>query len=759
MAHPVPFLRVRVVRRPARPGLALTATAVAAASLAPMLAMAQASAPAPAASAASAAEASQTVFVTATRRREPAREVPMQVDRLSTEDLEKAGAKSLGDYLGDQPGVDVKTTGGAGIGSVTIRGVSTGDQTIPTVGTYIDDVAFGSSNAFAAGATTALDMSLLDLNHIEVLRGPQGTLYGAGAMGGLVKYVTNEPDTSELSGKVSLGVSSTQGGGIGNTVNGVINVPLKADVAGLRVAAFRDHEGGYVDALGPAAGMNVNSGDTTGGRVSLLVEPSAHFRILATALMQDIQRSSSDFVDYDASTGRPVNGPHDRELVLREPYSMRTSLGSIDLEYDFGGARLNAITSVQRTRLGLNEDLSVVYAPLITQFFGFTPATVEEDVHADVNKTTQEFRLTSAPGAQLEWLAGLFYDHETANQQQHVSDTGGGAGAIPELAQLGLISRYQELAAYGDITWNATSRLALTAGARIAQNRQDFTQLGEGPLAGPSLPQAHSRETPKTWLATARYALTPKSNVYLRTASGYRPGGPNVVLPDPGTGLPTGPTTFQHDSLWSYEAGYKGDLFDNALSIEAAAYDIRWSNIQQFYAVNGNSVVVNAGKAEIQGFELGATWRPTARWTVTGNVSTIDARLKEDAPGLGTSGERLPNSPALAASIGTKMLFDLSGHAGYVGLSQRYAGERNAGFDGTASQPSSDPNYRLPAYWLTDIQGGLEFERFQIALYVRNVFDRHAQLGASTAEEALGGPVQVTPARPRTVGMTLTASF
>ena len=151
----------------------------------------------------------QTVMVSATRRREPAREVPMQVETLSTEKLEKSGAKTLTDYLAEEPGVDVKTQGGAGIGAINIRGVSTGDQTISTVSTYIDEVSVGSSTAYAAGSTTALDMALLDLNHIELLRGPQGTLYGAGAMGGLLKYVTNEPDTGEFSGQASLGTSIT----------------------------------------------------------------------------------------------------------------------------------------------------------------------------------------------------------------------------------------------------------------------------------------------------------------------------------------------------------------------------------------------------------------------------------------------------------------------------------------------------------------------------------------------------------------------
>ena len=751
-----PFAKSRRGRAP-HASHCLTSTALAVAALLPSSSFAQASAAAasPPASAASAGESTQTIYVTASRRREPAREVPMQVDRLSAEDLDKGGAKSLVDYLGEQTGVDVKTTGGAGMGAVSIRGVSTGDQTIPTVGTYIDDVAYGSSSAFAAGSQTALDMSLLDLNHIEVLRGPQGTLYGAGAMGGVVKYVTNEPDTSEFSGKVALGASATKGGGAGNTVSGVANVPIKADVAALRVAAFRDHDGGWVDTLGPAAGKNTNKGDTTGGRVALLVEPSARFHVRATALTQDIQRGNSDFTDIDASTGKPVDGWNEREQVSREPHSVRTSQGAIDLEYDFGGARLNSITSIQRSKLALRYDLTAVYAPVITQFFGFTPDTVDEDISADVHKTTQEFRLTSAAGGAVEWLAGLYWDRETADQKQHVLDTATGGSPAPDLAALDLVSKYEELAAYGDVTWNATSRLAFTGGMRIAQNKQHFAQISSGPLVGTSPDPQSSRETPKTWLATARYALTPTSNLYGRVASGYRPGGPNAVLHDLATGEPLAPPTFAHDSLWSYELGYKGDLFDNTLSIESDVYDIRWHNIQQPYSVNGIGVIVNSGNAEIQGFELGVTWRPSSRWSIVGHLATIDARLKDDTLGLGATGDRLPNSPTLAASLGAKASFELGGHASWLGVSERYAGERNAGFDSSQSAP----NYRMPAYWLTDVNGGVDFGKVSLGLYVRNVFDEHAQLGTSTAELALGGPAQVELARPRTVGMTLTASF
>jgi iron complex outermembrane recepter protein len=303
-----------LVRRSAAHRTALSlAVAGLACSMAQPASAQQASAPAPAASAASQPQAArkddetQSVVVTANRRREPSREVPMQVNVLSAAELQKAGARTLTDYMAAEPGVDVKTYGGAGLGGISIRGVSTGDQTSSTVGTYIDDVAVGSSTAFANGAANAIDMALLDLNHIEVLRGPQGTLYGAGAMGGVVKYVTNEPDTYELSGSVSLGGSLTRGGGASSTISGILNVPLKEDVAGLRVSAFTNHEGGYVDAAGPAARKNVDSGRTEGARLSLLVEPNARFKIRLTETVQDLTRNGSDYVDYDYNTGRPYD--------------------------------------------------------------------------------------------------------------------------------------------------------------------------------------------------------------------------------------------------------------------------------------------------------------------------------------------------------------------------------------------------------------------------------------------------------------------
>lgn len=701
---------------------------------------------------ATAAEETQSVTITATRRREPAREVPMQVDVLSAQQLDNSGAKTLQEYLGAQPGVDVKTDGGAGRGAISIRGVSSGDQTISTVSTYIDDVSVGSSSAYLKGSTTALDMALLDLNHIELLRGPQGTLYGAGAMGGLLKYVTNEPDTSELSGKVGLGFSHAQGGGWDRTVSGVVNVPLKEDVAAFRVAAFRQHDGGFIDSVGPDAKKDSDRGDSTGARLSLLVEPSARLHVRVTALTQDIHRDGQDTVDYDATTRRPVTGAAQRTLFVDQPYSTKVNVASADIEYDFGWARLNSISSVQQTKLQEHVDLTGVYDPLLGNGF----STVPEDAYATVHKETQEFRLTSKSGEAVEWLAGLYYDREHGDNGQNVIGTVTGSPDA-ELASILLPSKYQELAAYGDVTWNPTPSLALTGGLRFAQNKQSFAQISDGPLAGgASDTPGSSEDKSTTYLGTARYALTSTSNVYFRAASGYRPGGPNAVGPrSVDSTQPAAPLTFKHDSLWSYEAGYKADLFDKTLSIESAVYDIEWKDIQQFFTVGGIGVIVNGGKAQVQGVEFGATWHALPNWNLTGNLAANDARLTQDAPGLAASGSRLPNTSRISGSVLSNTTFSLAGHSAYAGLTERFVGERNAGFAGSQTLP----NYKLPAYWLTDVSSGVDFSRFTLGLYVRNVFNRNAQVGASTSFVPLGGPVEVTPARPRTAGMQLTANF
>ncbi|MFT7771784.1 TonB-dependent receptor [Roseateles sp.] len=686
------------------------------------------------------------VTVTATRRREPVRDVPLRVETLGAENMERAGAASLSDYVGGLPGVDVKTSGGPGRGAVTMRGVSVGEQQIATVGMYVDEVAFGSSSAFVGGANTALDLSLLDLRHIEVLRGPQGTLYGAGAMGGLLKYVTHEPDSSQFSGKLGVGLRSARSGALGHTEHAVLNVPLSQDVAALRVSAFNDHEGGYIKSVGKAAGEHINDGNTRGARISVLIEPVSRMKLRLAHTQQEIQRNGLNVVEYDTAKGQPVYGDMTRHLDTGEAYKTKTRLSSADFEYDFSWARLNAIASTQRLDSATGQDA--------TALLGNNPAFdfVALDNAYGLRKQTQELRLTSARGT-LEWLVGYYHTKERGHVGQRLWAQVAGGGGEMTLTTTGQPSEYRERAFYGDLTWNVDTTWSLTLGARVAKNEQVYTVFINEQLSS----SAPSEDTAKTYLATLRYAIDKQSNVYFRAASGYRPGGPNSPAIDAnGQVIPGTPTTFGHDTLWSYELGYKADLLDKRLSLEAALFNIEWNDLQQPKAVGASTIVVNAGKARVRGLEFAARYKLDAHWNLDGSFAWTAPKLTEDAPALGPAGSRMPNTARLAYTLGLRYAYDLAHYPSYAGLGVRRVGQRNAGFDTVGS---SVPNFSQPAYTLVDAQWGMEIGRWQLSAFIRNLTDKRAILAADTALTAFGLPLNVTTAAPRTVGANLTLNF
>ncbi len=695
-------------------------------------------------------KAAGDVVITAMRRREPAREVPMQVNALQADALERAGSKTLADYVADQPGVNLLRTGAVG-GELSMRGVTTGDQTQATVGVYVDDVATGSSSAYAVGSSTPLDMGLLDLSRIELLRGPQGTLYGAGAMGGLLKYVTNVPDTEEFSGKVRLDVSSIKGGGTNATANAVLNIPIKEGVAALRVAAFNDHFGGYYNAVGPAAGNNIDRGDTYGGRLSLLLAPTKELTIRLTATTQNVRRDGLGLEDLNPLTGQPIEGNLTRRLYVPERYENRVSLYGLDVEYDFGWARLNAITSVQDVNIRTNLDVTPNYVPaLAAAGLPVQSATLVPDIQQ--HRVSQEFRMTSRPSGSVEWLAGVYLNHEHAIQEGGIrAALGTGLGDM-QLLTSSLPSKYSETAAYGDLTWHATSKLSLTGGVRIARNNQTYANNAVGLLAGgASVSGGRSEESTSTYLATAKYAITPTSNVYFRAASGYRPGGPNALLPTTSTVLVS--PSFNSDSLWSYELGYKADLLERTLSVEASVYDIEWKNLQQHIVSGGFGFITNAGNARVRGSELALKWRPAPGWNLNAAAATIDAYLTTDARGLGANaGARLPDSARFSLALGAMRNFKVAGHDAYLGANAHYVGERNSGYDGSATVP----NFKIPAYTLVDLQAGINFQYFSVEGYIRNLENRSGIVSAGYLNSSV---VQAVATQPRTIGMAITVPF
>lgn len=405
----------RTIRAPcihsAAPGptrwLALTLVASAAhAQQAPQAAVA----PTPAASDTPATAKLDTVTISATRRIEAIRDVPVAVTKISADAQLELGARDLTDMLSNVPGVTFDTRGTSDTGVVVIRGVTTGSLTNPTVGIYVDDVPIGGTSG-VNNSVVAYDQRLLDLASIEILKGPQGTLYGASAMGGLLRYNTRIPEATFTGGQLGGEVSSTNLGGTNVMAYGNVNVPLSQGTAAMRAAVFYSYDGGYVDATGPAAGADINRGSVAGGRLSFALRPITNLDIRISAQTQNAAFDGQGLTSYSTSL-QPIAGDLVRSnLLYREPFSRRDSLCTLNVDWNAGWGNVLAITGYQTMRRNNVYDANDGYLRLLPPFVTQTQAALGWQL----DKFTQEFRLVSASGGAIEWVAGLFYASEKSD--------------------------------------------------------------------------------------------------------------------------------------------------------------------------------------------------------------------------------------------------------------------------------------------------------------------------------------------------------
>lgn len=692
------------------------------------------------------------VVVTAQKREERLLDTPQSVTALSAEDLAKLNATQFRDFANTVPALSF-TSQGAGQTQISLRGVTTGNDVGPTVGIYVDDVPYGSSSAFANAASLALDVGLFDVERVEVLRGPQGTLYGASTMGGLIKYVSKRPSLAHFEGMAQASLSDTRGGGIGYHAAAALNIPIATDKAAIRASGFYARDGGYIDnrTLGQA---DVNRARIYGGRLDLLLAPTEALSIRLSGYLQNVARDGTTMADFTLS-GRPIDGAIEQRRRYAEPFDQQFRLIAATIAYDFGGASLTSISSYQTARVRYRSDLSAFYVPLFGSI-GLPFSAVGIDQERGLDKFTQEIRLGSTGKRTIEWAIGGFYTHERSSNRQHLvsRDVAGQPSAI-DLATLSIPSRYEEYAAFGDVTWHVTDRFDVSGGLRYAVNRQHYQQQGTG-LLGTTVPLRTSKNDVFTWLANARYKLGSRTTAYLRYATGYRPGGPNFVVNDPATGRPTGPATFGSDTLDSYEAGLKAETADRSFGIDASVYHIDWSNIQIITARAGSTIIANAGSAKIDGAELSLTARPSPALTVTGAFAWQNARLAEAAADLGGArGERLPNVPRFTAALNLDYRIDGGRAAPGIGATLRFVSDRRASFDGSASFPQ----YKLPDYTTIDLRADATLGPVETRFFVRNLFDVRGQLSAVTLLSALGGPAQVSILQPRTIGISASTRF
>ena len=742
---------------------------------------------APAASAsapAAATESLDTVVVTANRRREFARDVAGSVAVLGGAQLERINASSVQDIAGYVPGLQV-TGDNPGMKRQTIRGITTGTlQNGASVASYLDEAPISLSTSVIGGALLSPDIDPLDLERVEVLKGPQGSLYGASALGGLIKYVTVTPNLKELEGRAELGFSSVSGGGKGLSVRGAVNVPLIADLLAVRVSAYSRKDPGYVDDT-LRNQKDVNSFRNEGARVTAYLKPNARFDAKLMLDTQTIKTDDAATPQYDAATLQPQFGKYGARNILAQPLKNKYDRGALTLNYDLGFATLLSVTSAMRQDTDLTADASRYLSFLDAATAGAYAAaglpvtalgvTAAKSINTTrMEKKVQEFRLTSPSGQQFEWLAGLFFQKETG---QGIVDydayTGGNLNTptVPGYVHGVVNDTLRESAAYANATWHFSERFDVQAGLRYAKLKQDYdstvqiySYLSGSPQGVPTA-AASTSQNKSTWMLSPRWKLSADDMVYARAASGYRPGGPNTP---PLAGAQKPP--FNSDSIVNYEVGYKGIFPAATADLTAALFRINWKDIQLTATdpVYGFAYYTNGGKAHTQGLELEGGWRPLTGLRLGANLTAMQARLDQAVAEIGgQSGDNIPYTPKVSAGLMADYSWAAAAGQIAVGASLFHTGERNIGFSHQVITPLAPGLVAptLPAYEQLDLRASYTRDSWSLNLFLKNALNKRGLLSyASTnviTDLTTGtiSPAGVAITTPRTIGVSLRADF
>lgn len=688
-------------------------------------------------------ETLEEIVVTANKRVERLQDVPSSVTSLRADRLTETGSVKLEDYAARVPGLSVNNLTAGGLqNSVSLRGVTTGPLGSPTVGVFVDDTPLTSSTA-----TNVPDLDPADLERIEVLRGPQGTLYGGGSMGGLIKYVTRAPDYDRFSTRLQVDGSSVANGDYGGGARAAMNAPVTDSIA-VRASAFARRDPGFIENL-QTGQDDVNRILYDGGRFALGAKLGESFNVRLSAMHQRIRAEGNPVIDIDGTTLQPLYG----DLQTRRAPGSDNSHNVNDLydaviTGDLGFADFVSATSWGENRFESNFDYSPVLSPLIAALFGVDNAGAAVHTTRRVDKFTEEARLSSKSGQTFTWQLGVYYTHESTDLVQDIrvfdAETGGPLeAAIPPLGSVGGPAKFEEQAVFGNVTYAISEPFDVTVGVRYSSNDQSGSQISSGALLGESNARLSASGNSTTFLINPRYRIADNLMVYARVASGYRPGGPNIVVADV-------PAAFGPDTVVNYETGIKADLFGGTLSFDAAAFYIDWSDIQvrQQSAV-ATTYYINGGQAHSQGVESSVTWRPTAAVSFNGNVSFTEAALDRDLPqGAALEGARLPDTPRWSGQLSADYTFPIfSNWSSSIGASYRYVGERFAALE-------LDP-YRLPAYDTFDLRASLQSDRYLLTLFARNVGDERGYISAFR----FGSLQQVAIIQPRTVGISAAVNF
>jgi iron complex outermembrane recepter protein len=702
-----------------------------------------------------------TIVVTAEKKEEKLKDVPMSITALGGGSLDNLQYRSFSDYAAMVPGLSLVSSQ-PGYTNLTLRGQNAGGVG-STVAVYLDESPFGSSSALLNGSILSGDFDTWDLQRVEVLRGPQGTLYGANSEGGLLKFVTAPPVLGTFSGAAEVTGESVDHGGNGGDVRAVVNLPL-GDKLALRVGGFTQDVAGFIDDL-TRDKIAENDGHKYGGRVSLLAEPIDSLTIRLTASSQESRYNGVPQEDINPVTLEPAAGDLVQQRFINQPSTFQYKNYNATINWDAGPFSILSTTSYGILNSdAITDDTNAQLAPGFTLEALLTGAGVPntggyEDNLVDLKKFTQEVRVSSPTTNFFEWQVGAYFTREEGNLFQHLNaialPTGTPISALPSLEIVTLDSIYKETSGFGNVTVHILPQFDVQAGGRFSKNEQVASEGLSGLLVGPA--QAFS--TPSsghvwTYSVAPRWHIDADNMLYFRWATGYRPGGPNALPP---VAPPDVPREYGADKTNNLELGIKSSLLNNQLSIDAALFHVDWTNIQLLEIVDNTGINGNGGKAKSQGFEWTVGYIPVHGLTVNWTGAYTDAKLTTDAPAVnGVTGDPLPYAPKWGTSLdGEYTAAAFADYKYFVGGTWSYVGARSTDF---GSDPTETLQVRLPSYNSYGARVGVNNNRYRVTLYAKNLSDsRGITSYASSGAPGLNGGAAII--QPRTVGVTLSAQF
>jgi outer membrane receptor protein involved in Fe transport len=754
----------------------------------------------------------EEIVVTAQKRSENIKDIPISISALSGYDLQQKHIADYDDIARAIPGVSFNSLGASeGLDNISIRGISSTSGSA-TVGIYLDDVSITVKNFFDGSSQP----KLFDIDRIEVLRGPQGTLYGASAMGGTIRFITKSPDLDNFSGEVSTDLSGTTHGGVNYNEGAVINVPIAPGVAAIRASLGYSLDSGYVDHYTKSGELDKTGIDD---------ERALTFRMTGKIMASDdttitpgvfFQRDKAD----DNAAFYPSLGLWKTDKQVVEYGRDTMFLPSLTVAHDLGFADLTSVTGYFWRDFARQQDGTYYNSTLFAEAFldpilglfpngvdpnypNFKPDAAKDDsiignLRSPVRYTTrysqisQELRLSSHKPEDgdlpLKWVVGLYYAqqwiHNTNFQQipglnaafqsiygvpmeqSPVNDAYGAPGItklFPDNVDEADEKLYNErqYAIFGQADYDFLPDLHGAIGMRYLYARDvvNFTTYGFYQIGNfsPFNQLAHAYAfTPKF---TLTYDVDPDSTVYASASKGFRLGGPE---PSPAPfgpttvcnidftnlGISTDPLKFASDKLWTYEIGSKNRLDDNRLSLNGSAYYTQWSNIQQqiYLPTCGYYVTLNVGDAEIYGGELEASYRPLPGLTLGANASYQHAAIsRTDNAATVAVGQRLIDVPY--------QTFDVSGQYDYpiaADMTLTFRADYTWQGRSNGSYQYGNSNYYNPSYGVVNGSIGLETERYDLSLYVKNLGDDRTLI----QRPELNTVVEGYTVRPLTIGVT-----